>query len=189
VLPPLCGRASCKTPPTRCQQAGPALAHRSRGLRRLPRAATCRADAGAGQPYHPRGRSAPDVRGAAVRPCLPREGHHRGPRQIIALNITGDMLDLQNLYLEVSDHKRQTEASERSVKHWLAAEHGPDSVFFTSAVIRAFVLGAMERHVPGRQSTQPGRSEYLAIMAGDHSGAVEQGLQGRNDRINDPHRD
>jgi len=89
---------------------------------------------------------------------------------------------------------RQTEASERSVKHWLAAEHGPDSVFLlrlmaTSPVIRAFVLGVMERHVPGRQSAQPGRSEYLAIMPGDHLGAVEQGPQGRNDRINDPHRD
>ena len=56
---------------------------------------------------------------------------------------------MQKRLVRLLHNAGQTEASERSVKHWLAAEHGPDSVFFTSAVIRAFVLGAMERHVPG----------------------------------------
>lgn len=44
---------------------------------------------------------------------------------------------------------RLTHASERSAKHWMAAQHGPDTVFFlrlvaTSPVIRAFVLGIIE---------------------------------------------
>ncbi|MFD2577486.1 hypothetical protein ACFSTD_00225 [Novosphingobium colocasiae] len=28
---------------------------------------------------------------------------------------------------------RQTDASERTIKHWLAAQHGPDTVFFSAA--------------------------------------------------------
>lgn len=44
---------------------------------------------------------------------------------------------------------RQTSASERTVKHWLAAQHTPDTLFFlrlvvSSPVIRAFVLGLIE---------------------------------------------
>lgn len=44
---------------------------------------------------------------------------------------------------------RQTDASERTVKHWLSGQHGPDSVYFlrlavSSAVIRAFVLGLID---------------------------------------------
>ncbi|WP_084437849.1 hypothetical protein [Shinella sp. HZN7] len=44
---------------------------------------------------------------------------------------------------------RQTGASERTVKHWLSAQHGPDTVYFlrlviSSPVIRAFVLGLIE---------------------------------------------
>ena len=43
----------------------------------------------------------------------------------------------------------QTDASERTVKHWLSAQHGPDTVYFlrlvvSSPVIRAFVLGLLE---------------------------------------------
>ncbi|QDW37768.1 DeoR family transcriptional regulator [Bradyrhizobium sp. KBS0727] len=44
---------------------------------------------------------------------------------------------------------RQTDASERTVKHWLSAQHGPDTVYFlrlvvSSRIIRAFVLGLIE---------------------------------------------
>lgn len=44
---------------------------------------------------------------------------------------------------------RQTDASERTVKHWLAGQHGPDTVYFlrlvvSSPVIRAFFLGLIE---------------------------------------------
>lgn len=44
---------------------------------------------------------------------------------------------------------RQTDASERTVKHWLSGQHGPDSLYFlrlvvSSPVIRAFVLGLVD---------------------------------------------
>lgn len=44
---------------------------------------------------------------------------------------------------------RQTDASERTVKHWLSGQHRPDTLYFlrlvtTSPVIRAFVLGLIE---------------------------------------------
>lgn len=44
---------------------------------------------------------------------------------------------------------RQTGASERTVKHWLAGQHGPDTVYFlrlvvSSPIIRAFALGMIE---------------------------------------------
>lgn len=44
---------------------------------------------------------------------------------------------------------RQTDASERSVKHWLSGQHGPDTVHFlrlvvSSSMIRAFALGLIE---------------------------------------------
>ncbi len=44
---------------------------------------------------------------------------------------------------------RQTNASERTIKHWLSGQHGPDTVYFlrlvvSSPVIRAFFLGLIE---------------------------------------------
>lgn len=44
---------------------------------------------------------------------------------------------------------RQTDASERTVKHWLSGQHGPDTLYFlrlvvSSPVIRAFFLGLIE---------------------------------------------
>ncbi|MBK8274228.1 MAG: hypothetical protein IPK89_15740 [Sphingomonadales bacterium] len=72
---------------------------------------------------------------------------------------------------------RLTHASERSAKHWMAAQHGPDTVFFlrlvaTSPVIRAFVLGIIESQQsalseaaivgPGRASLGHGHREEMA---------------------------
>jgi hypothetical protein len=86
---------------------------------------------------------------------------------------------------------RQTDASERTVKHWLAAQHGPDTVFFlrliaTSPVIRAYVLGVIE----GSQSDQLGNG--IAPMAGPRNATInavrqrERHIWLENDRINDP---
>lgn len=49
----------------------------------------------------------------------------------------------------IKELMRQTSASERTVKHWLSAQHAPDTLFFlrlmvSSPVIRAFVLGLIE---------------------------------------------
>jgi hypothetical protein len=89
---------------------------------------------------------------------------------------------------------RQTDASERTVKHWLAAQHGPDTVFFlrliaTSPVIRAFVLGVIESPVVGRQSFTPGRWAHDEAMIDARSASAMQRVPPENDPINDPDRD
>lgn len=83
-----------------------------------------------------------------------------------------------------------TDASERTVKHWLAAQHGPDTVFFlrlltNSPVIRAFVLGLIESsHMPARGSEQA-ESRDLQL---DHftQTVLRSGQElSRHDQIND----
>jgi hypothetical protein len=86
---------------------------------------------------------------------------------------------------------RLTHASERSAKHWMAAQHGPDTVFFlrlvaTSPVIRAFVLGIIE-------SQQSALSETTMVAPGSTSlghGPREEMAAGRywpsSDPINGP---
>lgn len=89
---------------------------------------------------------------------------------------------------------RQTDASERTVKHWLAAQHGPDTVFFlrliaTSAVIRAFVLGLLEAPVIGRESEAHRRSDLGGLLADAHASGVAGRLGIRPDPISDPESD
>lgn len=88
---------------------------------------------------------------------------------------------------------RQTDASERTVKHWLAAQHGPDTVFFlrliaTSAVMRAFVLGVIESPIVGRQSFSPGWRAYDEPMGDARSVRGTGRILPENDPINDPDR-
>ncbi len=90
---------------------------------------------------------------------------------------------------------RLTDASERTVKHWLAANHGPDNIFLlrliaTSPVIRAFVLGVMEMDLSGRWWEVPARSDYRvgapserAVVTG-RANFLENDPE--RDRINDP---
>lgn len=89
---------------------------------------------------------------------------------------------------------RQTGASERTVKHWLAANHGPDNVYLlrliaTSPVIRAFVLGVMEMDVRGRHSADLERSDDRVGALDGRSGIAGSGHAAINDPINDPERD
>ncbi len=89
---------------------------------------------------------------------------------------------------------RMTGASERTVKHWLSSNHGPDNVFLlrliaTSPVIRAFVLGVMEMDVAGRQWGEPMRSHYRSGALGERSTIAGAGQFAGNDPINDPERD
>ena len=79
---------------------------------------------------------------------------------------------------------RQTGASERTVKHWLSGQHGPDTVYFlrlvaSSPVIRAFVLGLIEG--PGatlltdpvdRLSLATAREAYVAGEAAGSQTAI-----------------
>ena len=87
-----------------------------------------------------------------------------------------------------------TDASERTVKHWLSGQHGPDTVFFlrlvtSSPVIRAFVIGLIEssqgagddRHGVDQKATR--RSTKAS-----HTQPLRQDRR-QNDRINDPKTD
>ena len=89
---------------------------------------------------------------------------------------------------------RQTGASERTVKHWLAANHGPDNVYLlrliaTSPVIRAFILGVIEMDVRGRHSAPSKRADHQAGKISERSGMAGSGNSERNDPISDPEND
>ena len=86
---------------------------------------------------------------------------------------------------------RQTDASERTIKHWLAAQHGPDTVFFlrlvaTSPVIRAFVLGVIESPVMARQSSRPMRWDVAPLTPFTAAANTMRQHPVGNDPINDP---
>ena len=93
---------------------------------------------------------------------------------------------------------RQTHASERTVKHWLAAQHGPDTVFFlrlvvSSPVIRAFVLGIIEAPVARKTTEAPKRVapavERAAYAAGESSAVLPARYAERNVPMDVPERD
>lgn len=89
---------------------------------------------------------------------------------------------------------RQTGASERTVKHWLAANHGPDNVYLlrliaTSPVIRAFVQGVIEMGVRGQQRADRELLEHRAGSSNRTPGHVGSGHIASDDPINDPDRD
>lgn len=90
---------------------------------------------------------------------------------------------------------RQTDASERTVKHWLSGQHGPDTVYFlrlvvSSPVIRAFVIGLIEgpasRRIPDpvdRYSLATAKDAYVvgeAVLDPSNRGNPQ------NDPENDP---
>lgn len=86
---------------------------------------------------------------------------------------------------------RQTDASERTVKHWLSAQHGPDTVYFlrlvvSSPVIRAFVLGLVEG--PASRQAQDPVDRYSLATAKDAYVTGEAALSPSNQghRKNDP---
>lgn len=86
---------------------------------------------------------------------------------------------------------RQTGASERTAKNWLAANHGPDNVYLlrliaTSPVIRAFVLGVIEMGVRGHDRE---RSDDRADATDPRHGLAASGHAAANDPKNDPDRD
>ncbi|MFL9826644.1 hypothetical protein [Rhodoplanes sp. SY1] len=88
---------------------------------------------------------------------------------------------------------RQTDASERTVKHWLSGQHRPDTVYFlrlvvSSAVIRAFFLGLIES--PAEASpTDPVDRVALAKARGAYAaGEIAGGRPATSGSKNDPNR-
>lgn len=86
---------------------------------------------------------------------------------------------------------RQTHASERTVKHWLSGQHGPDTVFFlrlvvSSPVIRAFVLGIIEGPVAAKLSGPVDRYALAAARGAYVVGEFAGGRRPADHRPNDP---
>lgn len=89
---------------------------------------------------------------------------------------------------------RQTDASERTVKHWLSGQHGPDTVYFlrlvvSSPVIRAFVIGLIEG--PASRRIPDPVERYSLATAKDAYAVGEAVLDPSNRRNpqNDPEND
>jgi hypothetical protein len=93
---------------------------------------------------------------------------------------------------------RQTDASERTVKHWLSGQHGPDTVYFlrlvvSSPVIRAFFLGLIESPA-ATPLTEPVDRILLArareaYTAGEAASGGAAAHRPRNDPYRVPERD
>ncbi len=84
----------------------------------------------------------------------------------------------------------QTAAAERTVKHWLSAQHGPDTVYFlrlvvSSPVIRAFVLGLIESPAANTQAHQIDRVLLAAAREAYAAGEAVGGGPATNRRQND----
>ena len=89
---------------------------------------------------------------------------------------------------------RLTDASERTVKHWLAAQHGPDTVFFlrlltNSPVIRAFVIGLIESSQGAGQDRQVAGQQAARLSSKTPDTQLPRQDRRQNDRINDPKTD
>ena len=93
---------------------------------------------------------------------------------------------------------RQTHACERTVKHWLSAQHGPDAVFFlrlvvSSPVIRAFVIGLIEAPAARRAMDGPERIapavERLAYALGEGAAVLPTSFPVGDGPIDVPDRD
>ncbi len=87
-----------------------------------------------------------------------------------------------------------TGASERTVKHWLSGQHGPETVFFlrlltSSPVIRAFVIGLIESS-QGASHDRQGADQQTARRSSKSpdTQSIRQDRR-QNDRINDPKTD
>ncbi len=93
---------------------------------------------------------------------------------------------------------RQTDASERTVKHWLSGQHGPDTVYFlrlvvSSPVIRAFFLGLIESPTARAPNDPVDRISLArareAYAAGEAAGGGAAAHLPKNDPNRVPERD
>lgn len=89
---------------------------------------------------------------------------------------------------------RQTDASERTVKHWLSGQHGPDTVHFlrlvvSSPIIRAFVLGLIEGPASRRMPDPVDRYSLATAKDAYATGEAVLDPSNRGNRQNDPNHD
>ncbi|NTG36627.1 DeoR family transcriptional regulator [Agrobacterium rhizogenes] len=86
---------------------------------------------------------------------------------------------------------RQTNASERTVKHWLSAQHAPDTLFFlrlmvSSPVIRAFVLGLIESPASNPLSSASDRPVRAVAREAYAAGEAAFSALAKDAQENDP---
>ncbi|WEX74749.1 hypothetical protein PYH37_000014 [Sinorhizobium numidicum] len=86
---------------------------------------------------------------------------------------------------------RQTNASERTAKHWLSAQHAPHTLFFlrlvvSSPVIRAFVLGLTESPASNPLSTAGDRITRAVATEAYAAGEAAFGALARDAWDSDP---
>lgn len=88
---------------------------------------------------------------------------------------------------------RQTDASERTAKHWLSGQHGPDTVHFlrllvSSPVIRAFLLGLIEGPAAAAQTDLVDRFSLARAREAYAAGEAAGGRSATDAPKNDPER-
>jgi hypothetical protein len=86
---------------------------------------------------------------------------------------------------------RQTDASERTVKHWMSSQHAPDTMFFlrlvvSSPVLRAFVLGLIEEKASEQGLIEDDRSIRILAKEAYSAGEAAFAALAANRRKNDP---
>lgn len=122
-----------------------------------------------------------------------------GERDMLAQTIA-DLLRKEHgdTHRAIKQLMRQTNASERTVKHWLSAQHAPDTLFFlrlmvSSPVIRAFVLGLIEGPASNPLSSANDRAVRAvareAYVAGEAAFSALTKAARENDPESGPDRD
>ena len=115
-----------------------------------------------------------------------------GGRDVLGLTIA-DLLRKEHggTHRAIKQLMNQTNASERTVKHWLSAQHAPDTLFFlrlmvSSPVIRAFVLGLIE--APASNPLTSATERPVRAVAKDAYAAGEAAFSAltKDVRENDP---
>lgn len=96
-----------------------------------------------------------------------------------------------DIHRAIKQLMRQTDASERSVKHWLAGQHGPDTVHFlrlvvSSSMIRAFALGLIESPAAASHTNAVDRLSLAGAREAYAMGETDGRGPARNAALVDP---
>ncbi len=117
-----------------------------------------------------------------------------GDREVLAFTVA-DLLKKEHgdSHRAIKELMRQTGASERTVKHWLSAQHAPEVMFFlrlvvSSPVVRAFVLGIIEGPASEQTSLANDRVIRVATREAYATGEAANAKVAATRRHNDPNR-
>lgn len=99
--------------------------------------------------------------------------------------------ELGTSHRAIKDLMLITQASERTVKHWLSGKNGPSAVFLlrlisVSPMVRAFMLGIIEDSILGPDSYLQNRTARENFIQEINLGALKSQNFASNVHINDP---